>query len=376
MFSASFIFNFLNRQLGVVLSLSGMGAALYLTPHCPTIGFLYAVTALLGLSNGIYNVSQTVWVIEMWEGEAGPWIQGAHFSYAVGTLIPSLLLGPFLTKESDDENGSTTAMPPKNERMWIPFTVVGIIVTIAVVIQSYLFAFQRYVPLLESEQLDLERSNNNIQSKDPDKLESTPPRKEMNPKYLKWTLIVLSAKFLGFYSGMEMVSFQFISIFAQFGELGFSESQGAQVITALTGSYAVGRGVGIFAILKIPPQFMLGVNLIILFAASIVLLVIGNSTVGLWVGVCLLGIGYSTVNPSFCAYIARHLKFTNAIGSLMIVSGSVVGAIFPIVIGKQIEENPTVLTYVNLLSTSLITVAILIILKLTYSRNKTLSKMV
>jgi len=373
-FIASFIYNFISRQLGVVIFLTGMGACLFVSPHTSSLTSLYVVTAALGVCNGAYDASQVVWIMEMWQAESGPFIQGQHFFFAIGTLIPGLVMAPFLSQQNQsdvDPVESTTLKWTQNTEMWIPFTSIGILMTISALVQLYLLSFKRYVPPPRAnlEGISNNQSTNNNVTEEIDKMKIM---SEQSPTtHLKLKLIILSAAFLGFDQGMEMCSMQFISTFAQFGDHGFSETQGAYVLTTMTGAYAIGRAFGIVAILKVPAHFILAFNLMILLISNAILLIFADSSVwALWSGAALLGIGFSTVYPSFCAYIERHLVFTNAIGSLMLVSGSLIGAVYPIIIGDQIKANATVLVYVNFFSIACISIALTILLRLTL-RKKT-----
>jgi hypothetical protein len=69
---------------------------------------------------------------------------------------------------------------------------------------------------------------------------------------------------------------------------------------------------------------------------------------------------------SYAAFMERHLVVTNFIGSFMIVVGSTVAAIYPLIVGGIIEEKVVVLTYTNFFSIAVCTTALLIIYKLTH----------
>jgi hypothetical protein len=331
----------------------------------------FASAALLGFTSGVYDASQIVWVMEIWQKEAPPFIQGQHFCFALGTLLPSLLFAPFLNKDEDgDENVTTTESSVTPEfKLLTPFLVVGVMVSVAAAIQLFLFIFARYhAPPPEEGRLDAAESNNNNNNNETDeKLPLRAPARD----YYRIKLICLAAMFLGTYQGMEMCTMQFFAKFAQKDSLGLSDSQASYVLSGLTGAFTAGRAAGIIIVLRVPPQLIICANLVIITGANVILLAFTDSSrTILWVGSILLGIGFSTTYASFCAFIERHLFFTNWVGAFMLVFGSVVASIYPLIIGGTIEDNPSVITYTNFFSVFWCIVALAVTSKLVYDRQK------
>jgi MFS family permease len=352
-----------------------MAASMFLAPICSSISLFFVNSALLGFTAGAYDAVQIVWVLEIWQKEGPPYVQAQHFFYVLGMLLPSLLFAPFLNKDEDsEENVTTTASSEKPEfKLLTPFVVVGLIVSLAAVIQLLLFIFARYhAPPPEEGRLDAaivsESNNKNGNSETEDKL---PLPKSPVRDYYRIKLIILGAMFLGSYQGMEMSTMQFFAKFAQKDSLGLSDSQASYVLSGLTGAFTAGRGAGIIIVLRVPSQLILCVNLIIIACANVILLAFTNSSrTILWVGAILLGMGFSTTWGGFCSFIERHLLFTNFVGGFMLVFGSVVASIYPLIIGGAIEANPSVLTYTNFFSVFWCIVALAGTSKLVYDRQK------
>ena len=348
-----------------------MAASMYLCPICPSMTLLFVTAAVLGTSCGAYDATQIVWIMEIWQNEAGPFIQAQHFSYALGSLVPSLVLAPFLTKEPEEEEGVSTTTTESSanptQKLVVPFIIVGVFVSLAALTQLLLYIFARYYPPPpEQGRLDAKPV---LETNNDDKMGDTPVKKIRNWYRIK--LIALTAVFIGMSQGMEMCTFQFMSTFAQKGGLGLSESQGANIQSGLTGSFAVGRGLGILIILRIPPQLIMCVNLVLVVCGSIILLVFAdNSHALLWTGTVVLGLGYSTIYASFCAFIERHLMFTQWVGAFILIFGSSIPAIYPLIVGGLIDENPGVVTYTNFFSVAWCTVALAVASKLVYDRRK------
>ena len=349
---------------------------MYLCPICPSMTLLFVTAAVLGTSCGAYDATQIVWIMEIWQNEAGPFIQAQHFSYALGSLVPSLVLAPFLTKEPEEEEGVSTTTTESSanptQKLVVPFIIVGVFVSLAALTQLLLFIFARYYPPPpEQGRLDakpLPETNNNDE-----KTGIMPVKPTRNWYRIK--LILVTALFMGMYQGMEVCTFQFMSTFAQKGGLGLSESQGANIQSGLTGSFAVGRGLGILIILRIPPQLIMCVNLVLVVCGSIILLVFAdNSHALLWTGTVVLGLGYSTIYASWCAFIERHLLFTQWVGAFTLIFGSAVASIYPLIVGGLIDENPGVITYTSFFSVVCCAVALAVASKLVYDRQKQAQK--
>ncbi len=152
-----------------------------------------------------------------------------------------------------------------------------------------------------------------------------------------------------------MCTFQFFSKFAQNSDLSLSETEGAYVLTGMNAAYAAGRGIAIIAVFKIATQLILCGNIVLVIVANILLIGWAKSSLPvLWSSSIIFGLGFSSMYPSFCAYVERYLNFTNFIGSLMIVCGSGVAAIYPLIVGRFIENNPIVLSYTTFFSIGMI----------------------
>ncbi len=150
----------------------------------------------------------------------------------------------------------------------------------------------------------------------------------------------------GAYQGMEMTTFQFIPTFGQYSSLKLSESDSAFVLTGVTGAFAVGRFLGIFIILKVHPVLMLSFNIALVLLGNCFLYFFANDSITwIWLACCTIGLGFSTVYASFSAFMEKNLVITDAVGSIMIVCGSAVAAVYPLIVGNGIEENAVVLCY-------------------------------
>lgn len=141
---------------------------------------------------GAYDAAQVVWIVEMWQEKASPFIQAQHFFYAVGSIIPSLLFStvtklerpkdPFeaLLGEKDDfslaelnltkEDFLGKGNGSRGEEIYIvPYMIGGSMNTIACLLQVSLFIFARYKkPPMYQQNLNNQNLNLNLNNS-PDK---------------------------------------------------------------------------------------------------------------------------------------------------------------------------------------------------------------
>ncbi|CAG7716948.1 unnamed protein product [Allacma fusca] len=100
---------------------------------------LYVLVGAIGLGSGGFSVAQAAWIIDIWRQEAAPFILTINFAYSSGTLIPPLILGPYLKGKTEETDG--TAKFPYEFNLQIPFTIGGAIACFAIIIQAFLYVF-------------------------------------------------------------------------------------------------------------------------------------------------------------------------------------------------------------------------------------------
>ncbi|CAG7822421.1 unnamed protein product [Allacma fusca] len=371
----------LNRQFFVMIALTLMTVPLFTIPFATTPMIFFVLAGVMGFGSGGYDAAQVAWIIDIWRHEAAPFILTQHFAFSLGTLIPALIQGPYLTEEVDEEGCptstedytiSTTASygeggrnnttdEPFESRLATPFTVAGGLVLVSIVIQIVLYLFAYRTTKL---------SNNDKEKEVVEKMPETKIIPELPPKgTLKQQLVIIGlvAAVQGFYQGLEVCTGQFIPTFARFSEVCLSEKKAAQIALMLQLGFSGGRLIGIILVLKIAPHFLLAGNFILIVAANTILLVLGGSNVTwLWVGSIAMGAGMSTVFPAVYAYIEKYLFVTDSIAAFVAVSGGLVSCVYPIVVGNSVENSPAILTYVNFLSIAVCLVTFVVLFYITH----------
>ncbi|KAG4076463.1 hypothetical protein HA402_005906 [Bradysia odoriphaga] len=157
-----FISHYINRQLVVIFAITVLVTALYIIPYCPTITMFFVCGGMIGCSAGLHDSSQMVWMIEIWQQKAGPFIQAQHFFYAIGTVIPTVIVAPFLNKNVNTTDSSIT----DTSTMHIPFLIIGTLGSLALLNHLLLFTFYRYhtPPMYANENFELIDDAKNVPS--------------------------------------------------------------------------------------------------------------------------------------------------------------------------------------------------------------------
>ncbi|KAJ6640088.1 Sodium-dependent glucose transporter 1 [Pseudolycoriella hygida] len=339
---------YINRQTVSIGALAGMAFSLYMIPHIPNIKVFFVIGGVVGVASGLYDALQIVWIVEIWQEKCAPFILAQHLFFAIGTNIPSILIAPFLSTDK-----TTTS------RIYIPFTILGAITTLALLFQILLFTFCRYhtPPIYANDVSDKLTSTNasqaqNEQASHDTSIVGTDSSSIMGMNKTKLQLIIISGMFLGAYMGMEVCTLQFVPIFGQYSELHMTESAAAYVLSGLTGMFALGRAIGLVLIFKMQPEAILCINCFLVVVGNLILLLWASYNLTMfWVGCVILGAGFSTMYPAFCAFMEKYLVITNSIGSFFCVVGSVFASIYPLIVGHLIKQRAVVLTYTNFFST-------------------------
>ena len=178
-------------------------------------------------------------------------------------------------------------------------------------------------------------------------------------------LVSMGSLFLTFFVGMEQMHLQFLPTFVVNTELDISPSTAAIMSSAAALSFTIGRGLSIPLAIVLQPQTILYSNHVLMLAGTMILALYSNtSELMMWIGNCILGIGFSSVYASIYAFLERQIRVTNRIGSIFVFAGGLTAALSPSLVGQYIEPNPLVLVWFNLIC-CLLCLAILVIIHFT-----------
>lgn len=348
--AAGYIFSKVNRQFVVILALALMGLAMILLPFAPTLPLFFVTAALFESGACLYDMAQFIWIPEMMGKDCPPYVQAQHFFFAVGANLAGFIVAPFLAEGEERSN----LVPP--------FAIIGSLLLIASIGQLVLYRMYRYHPP-PPEVVEV----GSVSEEDKDGGASGTGKWP----WPKLRLVILMCSFFAAYLGVEVSTFKFFPKFVQNSELRLPEKTAAYVFSGMTTAFAVGRGVGIFVVLKVPPRLVLWADIGVLLIANVLLVGWAHSSLPvLWAASILLGLGLSMPVALFVAFMERFLALSNFMGSLILVSGSVATLLYQWIVGSFIEQKPLVLIYKSFVSIGLASGIFAFLCYITY-KNKT-----
>lgn len=386
---AALLFGFLfggliNRQLALVGCLLSGGALVLSIPFFRSLPLLNTVQALMGVAGAGMDVGGNAWILEMWGEESGSIgggsnylsmvMQGYHFSFALGmTLIP-LVTEPFLLPESEDNSTTVTVSPLVEEftnstgdHEWsfhgygkdelffaIPFGIsTGVMWSAAIVLFTLFFR----VPYQQAKRnvAEVKKSANHKEcqcvAEDYSCQICISNNNHSMPKSYVIKVVILGSLLFAFYTGIEVNSFTFLQDFAYYSDLHVPKTTGALMLGVMAGTFAVGRGIGIFVASRVKTTYMLYTHLTIIGVGNGILFFLGNeSVIGLWIASITMGYGYSCVFPTICSFLEERINVTDGITGCFIFFSATATVTNPLLIGTFIESKPMVFSYVNCIS--------------------------
>jgi fucose permease len=176
------------------------------------------------------------------------------------------------------------------------------------------------------------------------------------------SMVIIGGLMFCFYEGMENINFEYLSTFSFNLKLNLSKQTSALVLSAMSAAYTVGRGVGIVLAIKIEPKYFLYCDIILISIGNAIIYIYANTSETMYItGVVILGLGFSTVFPCIYSYMEQHIRLTNFICGILMVSCASIAIIDPIIVGRYITDYPYILLYVNIGSTVLVMISFLTI---------------
>ncbi|KAI1291084.1 Major facilitator superfamily domain-containing protein 4B [Halotydeus destructor] len=330
------LYSFVNRQLGMALTLVSLSVCMYAIPRLTSLNQFLVSQGFLGFAASSVEVTTSAWLLELWRQDSNPYLQCMHFFYAFGAAISPLISEPYLSPEVDPLHPD---MKPESSII-VPYTLSALSIFIASVIQIVMYIQSPYKQggeeddgrdLIEKESLLSSQANLHV------------PKNYLN------LLVIIGGLLLSFDVVIELNSSNYLQAFVV--SIGMTKSKGALMLGALSSSFTVGRLAGIYIATRLKPATMLTLDLGLVLIGNLIILT-NHSETGLWLGLIVLGFGYATCYPTVCAYIGERIQITDMISGVFLFVSSIGFTIEPLIAGKLIVTHPLVYVYVNLFCTA------------------------
>lgn len=317
------------------------------------------------------------------------YIQALNFFANLGTCLAPVVSNPFMIKRDEldeviDENVKMSTMSPivktetpnlpniklitdiltqlpivnendeNRSQIEIPYAFIGVILFITGILINLLYMCVPY-----TSPSTYRRKARDDPLKEQIQLPVTPDRVRRSHF---WIVLVFGSLIPCFYFSLSRNNFTYLQSFAM--EIGYKKA-------TATFMFMIYSSVVTFACLCfmllstiLSPQSIIYLELIILISAECILLYLCHwEPTMIWVGVCLLGFGISSIYPSLYSFIKQRIDVSNNVGSIVVFTGSLISFVFPIVEGNYLQKYPSTFPLINLFAT----VCILVLFTLMHS---------
>ena len=311
-----------HRILSVMLL--AIAATSALVPIIPRLWLLAVVLFLVGMSQGALDVGCNTLLIWVHGKKVGPFMNGLHFFFGVGTFISPLIIARVISARGD-----------VHWAYWL--------------FALFLLPIAAWFWRLPSPAMRMEQSADE------------PVRK------VPVLPIVLFVLFFTLYVGSEVGFGNWIYTYAVKLNLS-SETAAAYLTSAFWGSFTLGRLLGIGISTRVKPKTILSVDLCGCLAALAVLIAWPASSTALWAGVILLGLSMASIFATTLAFAEEHMHLTGTITGWFLVGSGAGGMILPWVIGQFFQRRGPQSVMVIVLIDVILNLALLVVL-ITRRRN-------
>ena len=330
-------FTKMNRQIGFLLCFIFTGIVQLAVPFSSSLAMFIALQVIIGATTSGIDVAGNAWLLEMWQEKANPFMQGMHFSYAIGMTISPILAAPYLSKlvnVSSESQGHNRTLYSESS-IWIPYSITtGILVFTGLVILVMYFI----IPYRQGTRDQLISETR----------EDTEPRKYRDYKLL----ILFGSLLMSFYTGLEMNCFSFLPDFAVFSRMNLSKETGAYMTSVMSAAFALFRGVSILEATKFSAKTMISIHILMVCVGNGIIASAGYSgdVNVMWVGIAVIGSGMSCMFPTIYSYLEERIEVTNFLTGILVFSSAITSVVIPIIVGLAIKKLPMIFVYVNTFS--------------------------
>jgi FHS family Na+ dependent glucose MFS transporter 1 len=284
---SGFAYDHLSGHKLMAFTMLVVGIACILIPITQSLEILLFAMFLNGFASGIIDVGGNTLLMWVHGEKAGPFLNGLHFFFGVGSMIAPILLAQVLLQTDDI-----------HWLYWI-FTI------ICLPIMVWLWILPEPKHAVTEKQ----------------KSASFP----VTPVILVVILFLL-------YVGLELGFGNWIATYAVTLGLGTSITA-AYLTSAFWGAFTFGRLLGVWVSTRLRPQTILFID-IFGCVISAVIIMIGRDDTELWIGTIGLGLSMASMFPTFILLAGERMQITGMITGLFLVGSGAGSMLMPWLIGQ------------------------------------------
>ncbi|XP_062980850.1 sodium-dependent glucose transporter 1 [Elgaria multicarinata webbii] len=321
------LFDCMNAQLLLGLSMLGTAIGLYAIPWCKKALLLTSMMSVIGFAMGVLDTGGNILALDTWGTEAGPHMQALHFSFALGAFVAPVLakmalggssVGPPAHLAGGDDHQSVENPPPdvtlvpklhlSLNFMW-SYVVIGTYLLLVALL--FFILYLRSSPVRDRTKLSTQ--------------------KYQTAKY-HHALIILLAVFFFWYVGAEVAYGSYIFTYAKI-YVGMEETEAAGLNSLFWGSFAACRGLAIcFATCSYPGTMIL-LSIIGSTVSSLFLALFNTHPISLWLGSAVYGASMATIFPSGISWIEQYTTIQGKSAALFVMGAALGEMCIPAVVG-------------------------------------------
>jgi FHS family Na+ dependent glucose MFS transporter 1 len=289
----------------MAITLVFIAIASVMIPLASTLSLLLFAMFLSGLVAGILDVGCNTLLLWTHGEKAGPFMNGLHFFFGVGSLIAPLLLAQVLLRTHDIH--------------WMYYSFA--IACAPIMIWLWLL---------------------------PEPHHSTQKDTQAKGAFPVVPVALIVILFL-LYVGLELGFGNWVYTYAITLDLG-TEVTAAYLTSAFWGSFTFGRLLGVWVSTRMKPHLIIFLDLIGCAISAVIIMLWKESSLALWVGTFGLGLSMASIFPSLMMLAGERMQITGAITGWFLVGSGAGSMLVPWLLGQIFTyTGPQLMTTVLLI---------------------------
>ena len=341
----------INRQIALSFAIAVYTAALSTIPLTKSLSLYYVAYWINGFLAVAVDISSFTWIIEMWDPNANPYMQGLFLAAACGSALSAVIAEPFLSRiVAGGYLMNGTASTFIETRIWIPYTMISGVAFLSSFLMILMF-FTNKCTITTKRCNDDDDSMSGSRSNDLVKCDEG--QQDVRPAAGSFQ-IMTACLMLAFQSSLQTTVSSFLPTFVVFCDLHLTKSEAAFLSSFGLAVAVLTMMLSIGVAFRVSVRKMLATELLVTSVGLVMLTVADKiSMTMLYVSVAVLQIGLTTIFPSMYSFLSEEMHVTNRIFGWITMSKSISRIINPLITGSFIETRPIVFNYLCLVSVSL-----------------------
>ncbi len=277
----------------MTLMVISMAALTALTPIAPLLWVLTAILFITGAVQGILNIGGNTLLVWLHGREVGPFMNGLHFCFGVGTFITPVIIAQLIARQGG--------------LLWT-YLLLAVIILPA--------AAMAFLPSPESPLVGVKQVSGKMDAR----------------------LVTLIALVFGCYSGASLAYGGWIFTYAT--RMGLTNEVNAAYLTSVFwGALTVGRLVAIPVALRFKPQAILRADYIGAFISLLAMALWPTSLAAVIVTSAGLGFALASIYPTTMSYSGELMPISGKVTGLFSIGNSAGAMLLPWIIGQFFESS-------------------------------------